>query len=225
MNSKKLRHKIKAPLLSLKYKMARRHSEGRIAIVGCGRSGTTYTSQLLQAHGYEIGHEELQRHGISSWCIVPNTAERCWGPSARDLEHLQIPRVHQIRHPLQVIASFTTAGERSWEFIQRFIPIEEGDSQIQKCMKYWLYWNEMAEKDAVLRYKVDEIEQKLPEIFSIAGFTWNENADPAFTTQSIPKDVNRRSHAALTWADLESEDPALTESIRKTAMRYGFEVA
>jgi hypothetical protein len=37
-------------------------------IVGCCRSGTGYMSALFTACGYDVGHERLGKHGISSWC-------------------------------------------------------------------------------------------------------------------------------------------------------------
>ena len=52
--------------------LLKNNTEGRLAIIGCGRSGTTYTSKLLQSFGVKVGHEKILDHGISSWCLVPS---------------------------------------------------------------------------------------------------------------------------------------------------------
>jgi hypothetical protein len=57
----------------------RNHS--KLAIIGCGRSGTKYVSELFNSLGINIGHERLDKHGIASWTLVPNTSIELWGPS------------------------------------------------------------------------------------------------------------------------------------------------
>ena len=194
--------------------------EGRIAITGCGRSGTTYTSQLFKTFGYSIGHESLERHGISSWCLAPDTLERCWGPSSQEVRRLRIPLVHQVRQPLNVIASISTASERSWRFIAKFIPIDADDSITLKGMKYWFYWNQLAETRAELTYRVEDIDSRLPELFRIGGFNDSRRDTPLVS--KLPKNVNRRDHSSLTWQALEAEDAKMTEQIRELATRYGY---
>jgi len=204
----------------LKHRIKLNHREGQIAIIGCGRSGTTYTSQLFKAFGYSIGHESLERHGISSWCLVPDTAERCWGPTSQELRRLRIPRVHQVRHPLNVIASISTATERSWQFIANFIPIDADDSITLKGMKYWLYWNQLAETRAELTYRVEDIDSVLPDLFQIARF--NESCSDTRLISKVPKNINRRDHGSLTWQAIEAEDASMTKQIRELATRYGY---
>jgi hypothetical protein len=36
-------------------------------ITGVPRSGTGYMAKLMQALGYDVGHEIIRPHGISSW--------------------------------------------------------------------------------------------------------------------------------------------------------------
>lgn len=196
------------------------HREGRIAIIGCGRSGTTYTSKLFKAFGYSVGHEALGKHGISSWCLVPDTRQRCWGPSLRELARLKLPFVHQVRHPLKVIASIATFGSHSWEFISNFIPIEKDDTLTQMCMKYWYHWNLLAEKRAKLTYQVELIEDALPKLLTIGGF--DESRFDLAVVRGLRNDVNRRDHESTTWDSLEKEDPKLAEQIRELATRFGY---
>ena len=196
------------------------HEEGKICIIGCARSGTKYTSMLFKSYGYALGHEMLERHGICSWCLVPVTTARCWGPSSWDLRSLDLPVVHQVRHPLDVIASLSTEGSSSWSFINKFIPIDSNDSFLVNCMKYWYYWNKLAESKAKLTYRVDDMESVLPALFKIGGF--DATRFDTSIVSSFPKNVNARYHASLTIADLEFEDGKLTKEIIDLATRYGF---
>ena len=69
-----------------------------MAIIGCGRSATSFVSRLFQSFGISIGHERLEKHGIASWTLVPDTNRMVWGPSYKLVRHLAIPMVHQVRY-------------------------------------------------------------------------------------------------------------------------------
>lgn len=215
-----LKNRVKNLVNPILNRLILNHEEGRIAITGCARSGTAYTSKLFKSYGYSIGHESLERHGISSWCLVPATSARCWGPSSRELNGLGIPLVHQVRHPIDVIASVSTAGEYSWKFIEKFIPIKSNDSILLKCMKYWYHWNVLAESQAEFTYRVDAMEAALPRLFQLGGF--DASRLDSSIVRSFPKDVNRRDHPCVTRADLESEDSKLVKQILELATHYGF---
>ena len=87
-------------------------------------------------------------------------------------------------------------------------------------MKYWYYWNKLAESKAKLTYRVDDMESVLPALFKIGGF--DATRFDTSIVSSFPKNVNARYHASLTIADLEFEDGKLTKEIIDLATRYGF---
>jgi len=196
------------------------HREGRIAIIGCGRSGTTYTSKLFKKAGYSLGHETLERHGISSWYATPNTWRRCFGPAQKELRLLNIPRVHQVRHPINAISSVATFKEKSWDYVARYIPIEPGDSVLLRSMKYWYYWNLLAEECSLFTYQVEQINSSLGELLRVGGFDRMRFDDALL--ESFPKNVNRRDHGSLTWDNLKTENPELADRIRELSRKYGY---
>lgn len=193
-----------------------------LCIIGCGRSGTNFSNQYFENLGLKIGHEKLKKNGISSWCLVPNTTERLWGPSWQDIKHFDKSVFHQVRHPLKVISSLQTITTKSWDFISKFIPIKKQDCLILKAMKYWYYWNLLAEKKAIYTYKVEDIDKELDKIFQVASFKMPEDKNDIL--KKISRKVNTRKHSSLTWKDLEKEDKELTRKIKSLAKRYGYKV-
>ena len=90
-------------------------------------------------------------------------------------------------------------------------------------MKYWYYWNQLAEKRAAFSYQVEEIERALPELIRIGGF--DESRFDSAVIGEIRTDLNQRNHPSLTWGCLQSENPELTEGIRRLATRYGYQLS
>lgn len=190
-----------------------------IVIVGCGRSGTTYTSKLFLSYGYKIGHERLLIHGISSWLLLAKSKQVIWGPSMEEIKVLNLPIVHQIRHPLQVVSSLQSSSSISMRFIQIELDLIDTSSHLFIAMNYWYYWNIRAEGVAQYTYRVEDLDDAIAELFKIGGFTiksrqWNEPK----------KNTNTRKHTDLTWEDLEREDKELTKKIKELATKYGYDV-
>jgi hypothetical protein len=143
-------------------------SKGGLIIIGCGRSGTTYTSKKLKSLGIDIGHERLKRDGISSWHLVSDQIEVPIETNFEQVRKLNLPFVHQVREPLQAISSMQAIGWISYKFLSNEISIDfENDSKILKAMKYWYYWNLKAETKAVFTYQIEEFSQNLPELLEI----------------------------------------------------------
>jgi hypothetical protein len=196
----------------------------KLIIIGCGRSGTKFTSHLFKEIGLRIGHEKLEKHGISSWCLVPDTHKMLWGPSFKLLGYLKMPIIHQVRHPLDVISSVRTvfSNDRSWEFIREFIPINRDESLTLRCMKYWYFWNLKAENKSIFTYRVENIESELKKILEIGKFDGNYNISEV--SRKISKKVNSRQHNNLSWKELKIVDERLTSKIIDLAKRYGYEI-
>jgi hypothetical protein len=201
-----------------------------IMIIGCGRSGTKFTNELFEANGFQVGHEQLGKDGIVSWTLVPDTDKRAWMPSIpkgklwipsfKELEPLNLPIAHQVRHPLAVVSSMQTAKRRDWWFISRFLDIEKQDSPILKNMKYWYYWNSMAETKASHSYRIENIENEFDRLCHIATFPIRSQV-----TFDVKTSVNAREHDDVTWNDLDKEDKELARRIRGLARRYGYETS
>ena len=192
----------------------------KLIIIGCGRSGTKFISKLFQEFNIDIRHESLRKNGISSWLLVPNTSKRLLGPSYKNVSILKMPIMHQVRNPLHVISSMQTASQVSWIFISKFIPIIENDSLTLKCMKYWYYWNILAEEKAVYIYRIENIENEIEKIFEIGKFGAPKNTKEILN--NISKEINKRQYFRLKWNDLMKIDKNLTNDILSLAKKYGY---
>ena len=192
-----------------------------LAIIGCGRSGTTYTSKMFSSFGIDIGHERLKKDGISSWYLVSDQTQVPLGPNYFQIKKLKIKIVHQIRDPIKSISSMQSMGKPSWNFLANEIPIElNEDSKIVKAMKYWYYWNIKAEKKSDFSYRIENIEEVLSRLMDIGGFSVR-NFDKM---KKIDKKTNTRKHTDLNWNDLEKEDYELTQKIKNLSINYGYKI-
>jgi len=116
------------------------------------------------------------------------------------------------------VSSMQTAKRRDWWFISRFLDIKKQDSPVLKNMKYWYYWNLMAETKAGHTYRVEDIEKEFEHLCQIASFAIGSQANLA-----VRKSVNTRKHTCVTWDDLDNEDKKLATRIRRSARGYGYE--
>jgi len=191
----------------------------RLLIVGCGRSGTRYTTKVLQRAGLDIGHEKPRQHGMVHWKSVVVQG------------HLDAHDVvwHQVREPLGVISSFHTVGESSWQFICKHEQrIGMDDPLLLRCMKYWHYWNQRCEEVAAVTFRVENMAAILPNILRRMNIRVDgrvtEDAMRVPDNDHTRKRGHRRSgmYSPITWADMESVETALASSIRTQAKMYGY---
>jgi len=222
----------------------------RVLITGCGRSGTRYMTFVLRRLGLDVPHERLGRDGMASWTMAVEAAERPYGPAsdAVQFEHV----FHQVRDPLAVIRSVETFGPDSWAFVYAHTSCRPEDPPLVRGAKYWLHWNDHAERLACWRYRVEDVASALPDLCARLGVAFRPVA------ARVPADVNTRRrgralHLAdelaerlhvdvprrlrdrlattsrpeppLTWDELEATDALLADRVRERALAYGYEVA
>jgi hypothetical protein len=220
----------------------------KILVTGCGRSGTKFAALLLQRLGLDVRHEEMGRDGIAAWPLaVASTAAPPWGPAAAPDRFGEV--YHQVRHPLQVIASAATFKPSSWEFVYAHTSASPADPVVLRGAKYWLEWNEHAERIATWRYRVEDVAAVFDELCGRLGVAADRRA-----LERVPADCNTRRRgrafhyydeistrlglrrvAAVTsvlarpqqlpdvsWSDLERLDARLAERVRAKAAEYGY---
>jgi glycosyltransferase involved in cell wall biosynthesis len=194
--------------------------ERELLITCCARSGGAFITEYLKRNRLAMSHENDGSYGITSWLMAVDTESPPWGPpsNAYNFKHT----LHQVRHPLKTIASAGNEPDRSWRYIQRFVPeIKLEDPKIVKGAKYWYYWNLLAEKKAELSYRVEHLDDSLDEINNLLGL----NLDKCIL-KTIPKNVNTRGYKEVySWQDLKDNlDPELYGNIVEMALRYGYHV-
>lgn len=195
-------------------------SEKTLLIVGCARSGTSYTANILQKSGLDIPHEKMGKDGAVSWYLASRPSYR---KRRINLKKFQFEHVfHQTRDPLKTISSVYFSEDRhSWSYILKQIPeIKADDSHLVKCAKYWYYWNLKAESFAEWRYRVEDFEQIFDEFSSRIGKNLS-----FIDFQNEPKNRNSYGeHKVFSWSELkEALSDDLYEKIIEMSHRYGYD--
>lgn len=176
-----------------------------ILITGNCRSGTGYIAKLLQAFGYDIGHEITGTDGISDYKkAIPSEITKY-----RTV-------IHIVRHPIFVISSMTTIMDRSWNFIFKHIPKPGSISLLYKCMYVWYYWNVMINKSyhvhTIHRFKIEDMPDAITTLLP-----------PRIPEFELPKKgYNTRPHQLYTWDDLYNENTVLAMGIETLGKKYGY---
>lgn len=218
--------------------------EKKLLITGCGRSGTLYSARLFSELGMDIMHE-LDRHsselkgkdGFASWFMVVDDPSPPQGPSSQDYQFQYV--LHQVRHPLAVIASFAQfilqKGSRSPEFIEKYIPdfkkgLENTDLTVKQKLvlqaaRYWYEWNVLALHKATDTIRLESMAQELPRLCDALGIDY----DAEVLIKISPRTNDRRFYVdddpwVVSWEELKQLDPDLTDKIRTLAESFGYQV-
>lgn len=183
-------------------------------IIGCGRSGTTLVSALLQSAGLDIPHEKSGSNGSVNWF-----------KTSLPRFYLQLRfkyLLYQTRNPLECMSSCQTIADKNWRKIARHIPLKDNDVLPLKCAKYWYYWNKMAEKKAHLRYRIEDIREELPALLEFVGLTPSTQAN----FNLLEKAMNSRKdlYEPIGWEQIEALDADLCKRSIKLAEAYGYPI-
>lgn len=185
--------------------------EGASAVViGCGHSGTLYIAKVFQEAGLDVGHEYMDSQGTSDSRLTPLVF-----PERRSYTIL-----HQVRHPLNAIIDMQTVLSRVWVRLAHHIPLKDGDPMVLQCMKYWYYWNLIAESKADFRYRVEDIEGSWVKVCRSIGLP----PDTEFPELSPNTHKKPGGRIYYTWDDMIQIDRGLALNIVSMASRYGYEL-
>lgn len=202
-------------------------TEPAFVIVGSGRHGSAYIAQVLTAAGVRCGHEQwwnpFGEHdddtlvGDSSWCALPLGLD--------DYHGLVF---HQVRHPLDTVASFARAPinptrDWPWYSLHRHLIFEPSDDPLVYGMQAWLSYTVAAQQVSSWTWRLDQVTAELVcEIGEKTGRTVDRlRAEQAMS--EVPRDVNRHHDGpGLSWPELGQASPDLTELVWSWAAVLGF---
>lgn len=178
---------------------------------------------MLKRMGYPTSYEghRLGRKTrfVSSWKhAMPGIFEyRYFRKMRLDQDFGKI--IHQVRHPLKVIASSTTLFDLSIDHIKKYVAIPEEtvhkDQPIKLCMRSWISWNQLIEEKADWRFRLEELHTIFPVLCEQLAIP--EQPRPALGKR------NTRRHSDFTWADLYQADEDLAAQVQTMSRRYGYE--
>lgn len=189
-----------------------------VLVTGCGRSGTHFTTRLLQALGLRVNHERLGPDGSVDWHLGVRGYRRRLGVEF-DLV------LHQYREPIRVIRSMQTAMPESWRFIAHWCPDVEHPDPVVRAARYWMRWNKKAAQTAAFGYPIERIGDHLGTLCELlrvprAGRELLADAMSAVGSRAASKTYD----ATLTYADIERRDPATFAKLRTLAAELGYPV-
>lgn len=124
--------------------------------------------------------------------------------------------LHQTRRPLDTIASLQTT--HTWRWVCQFLPVREDAPLLKRACYNWLVFNEAAERQAVLTYRIEALAEAWPELQRLLGF-----GAPYARIADLPHNINARKHGPVTWRQIEHAAPEIYDDIRDAARRYGYE--
>jgi hypothetical protein len=206
-------------------------SQLRFVVVGSGRSGTRYASELFTALDIPCGHEAI--FGAQPRCERTLVGDASFGAAAL-LNHFDGQVFHQVRHPLAVLRSilatefFSRPGAylSYLRLIEATLPdIKRLPSPLEKAMHYIVAWNRLCEAPALLRWRVEELDADT--LSRAAALTGHPRSAAACATAlaRVPRDVNRLelhhlSRLALDWNDIP--DTVQKRDLLEATRRYGY---
>lgn len=154
----------------------------KLLVIGCPRSGTTYTSKVMTKAGFPLGHECMDTFGTSSFLFIPKdatmkTMNLLLNDPSHHPEGLRSSfefdyTYHQVRNPLHNIDSMSkvcSMGVRKWAHVVMGVPLPKSHnmehlkamSQDEKtlwAMHFYLIANRQCERQTSLRYRVEDFQ-------------------------------------------------------------------
>lgn len=198
-----------------------------LIIVGCGRSGTTYTSKAFSELGLDIGHEKIGKDGVISWSIIGDKSLRPpWGPTMDEINAANptsnIDVVHQVRNPLKAIPSICGFTKESWDFISSSLGWANRDSLLKSAMNYWYEWNLRACRVSSYTYQVEMLPEVMGNLLHLGGL---KSSICACAVRKIPTDINTRTNSMdASILAMKKEDKSLFKDILGLGRVFGYSI-
>lgn len=220
-------------------------NDGTCLITGCGRSGTRFIAELLRSFGCDFRHERTGGDGSACWycCLLfeknvnhnaPVTRCGCrfqdvrvdsqggttsdsGDPSLRDHYGLIL---HQLRSPMEVIASAQTFTNGSMIYIDNKIGIRQYDDRILQAARYWVEWNRAAYRICDFSYRVEDLRLRLPEVCDLVGVRCSIRG----YDEMLARRTNRRPHPPVSVNHIKERDMDLYRDLVETAEAFGYAI-
>jgi len=118
-----------------------------------------------------------------------------------------------VRNPIDVIPSMSTLAEDSWRFAFDHTSARPDDPLLLRCAKFWLDWNQHAEKISQWRYRVEDLSHVFETFCKRVGTPIDRAA-----LRRVPPNVNTRAFAGVArlckaaFAKLNVEPPVFLRS-------------
>lgn len=187
-------------------------------IVGAPRSGTKFMSQAFNSIGISCGHERIfgpskiakqtqltlklveerllrfsNLEAEASWYAVPFLSCRF------NLINQKNIIIHVVRHPIDVIESLLaiklfsrSSDDFSMNYALKRTPsIHKNDSEIVKCCKFYLHWNNKIHESNLVNYR-HRVEDSVSLLFDLLGIEFDHKQVFNDTKANTRNQFNRK---------------------------------
>jgi hypothetical protein len=151
---------------------------------------------VLESWGLDAPHEREGRDGVVSWCLAAGHVPLPSWHEPVTSERFDLV-LHQVRNPIDTIASLTTMRADSMQWAAQSVEIDLSAPKLVQALAYWVEWNKLAEATAQITYRVEDIPSDLPR-------------------------RNQRQHPDVEWWRLEEMAPKLAMEAQEMGRRYGY---
>ena len=131
--------------------------------IGHPRCGTKSISYYLNQMGYDVGHENMHKNGVSSWMLAVEDKSYPWGNINEKFRYYFKNVIHVVRNPYDAIPSIIIENKyspdnKSYKFrkkhIKKILNINFPDvdfnnvsllDETELAIKTFIYWNKICE--------------------------------------------------------------------------------
>jgi hypothetical protein len=195
----------------------------KIKILGLGhpRTGTGFTSSILNSWGLEVGHEKLERDGVVAWQLAVENGP--W-PYMADFPNVESEiLIYNVRDPRTSIPSIAfTENTKSMSLNYRLKNgVLESPNCVEQAIHSILQWDRLITlRNPDFTFRIEDQSQDLFAFLQGKGFEiqWVESNQK----------VNARDHGRTIDKDLQTEfekvRPSLRARINDYCVRYGYDI-
>lgn len=201
-----------------------------VVVTGAKRSGTAYIAAWITNCGWWCAHERDFPGRRPKWHrIHPGTVEASYAATPfLDRERMHV--VHQVRHPLKVVASLMrrrdfadpTAPAARWPLEACLPARRRDDGPLERTLRWWLEWNRMVEPHAEARWRIEDLTDA-DLAATLTGFGRPTTAMRAQQGRAVlPRRINENRVPPQTWTWDDLPAGRLLDEVKETAARYGY---
>lgn len=200
-------------------------------VTGHPRCGTGYMYKLLNAFGYELGHEVIKRDGVSSWLFaVPN--DSIWIKEKRNDFNFKYV-LHNVRNPYTALNSiaftetpvkgkvFKKGVYQAYEYRKKYINIPENKPFYIRAAISFLEWNRLIEEQNIANsfIRVEDGIEMLKDFCDYRRIPYSIDHSKLPSTN-----YNGRKHDTLNLNHYFDFPNEILESLNNFCLRYGYPI-
>lgn len=196
-------------------------------ILGLGhpRTGTGYTSKLLQSWGLDVNHELMGNDGIVAWQFASNEPAPLFSMESPDRNFLTPNNfefetiIYNVRNPFTSIPSIIYTENLSLNFRNKVVGFNYLNNPLSNALESIILWDKLIQdKKPNFTYRIENQEKELFDFLSMKydNIKWHDSM--------VGKIYNQRGHGG--WNSImdkiESVPNELLLGINEYCVRYGY---